>query len=99
MSIFVFQDIIENLKKDGVIFGAEYRKKDGTITKINGRFGVHKFLKGTGSSSPKVLTVWDNNRKRYTSMIPENIVSLNAYGRKVKLISSAVLGASDFNKG
>jgi len=24
-----------------------------------------------------VLTVWDNNRKRYTSLIPDNIVSLN----------------------
>jgi len=99
MASFVFQDIIENLQKDCFIFGAEYRKKDGTITKINGRFGVRKFLKGTGSSSPSVITVWDNNRKRYTSMIPENIVSLNAYGRKVKLISSKVLQPSDFNKG
>lgn len=99
MSYFPFKDIIDSLKKDGVIFGAEYRKKDGSITKINGRFGVHKFTNGRGSSSPKVLTVWDNNRKRYTSMIPENIVSLTAYGRKIKLISSAVLDGNQFNEG
>lgn len=94
---YVFQEIISNLQRDGVIFGAEYRKKDGSITKINGRFGVHKFTKGTGKSSPKVLTVWDNNRKRYTSLIPENILSLTAYGRKLRKISSSVLYGEPFN--
>lgn len=91
MSFSTFQDIINSLKKNGVIFGAEYRKKDGSITKINGRFGVHKFAKGTGKSSPKVLTVWDNNRKRYTAMIPENIISISAYGVKFRKIPSLVL--------
>ena len=95
MSFSTFKDIIDSLKSDGVIFGAEYRKKDGTITKINGRFGVHKFTNGRGTSSPKVLTVWDNNRKRYTSMIPENIISISAYGSKFRKISSVILdGAS-----
>lgn len=91
MSFSTFKDIINSLKSDGVIFGAEYRKKDGTITKINGRFGVHKFTNGRGTSSPKVLTVWDNNRKRYTSMIPENIISLNAYGSTFKKVPSYIL--------
>ena len=91
MRFSTFQSIIDSLKNDGVIFGAEYRKKDGSITKINGRFGVHKFAKGTGKSSPKVLTVWDNNRKRYTSLIPENIISLNAYGSHFRKIPSVVL--------
>lgn len=75
-----FKDVVEALQSNGTIFGAEYRKKNGEITKINGRFGVHKFVKGTGSSSPSVLTVWDNNRKRYTAMIPDNIVSIKTGG-------------------
>lgn len=67
------------LQKEGRIFGATYVKKNGEVTKINGRFGVHKFAKGTGNSSPNVWTVWDNNRKRYTALIPENIQSIT-YG-------------------
>ena len=58
-----FKDLVETLKAEGTIFGAEYRKKNGEVTKINGRFGVAKFVKGTGVSNPNVLTVWDNNRK------------------------------------
>ena len=72
-----FNEVVSELQSKGTIFGAEYRKKNGEVTKINGRFGVAKFVKGTGTSSPNVLTVWDNNRKRYTSLIPDNIVSLN----------------------
>ena len=78
----ILEIVVPKLKKSGKIFGAEYIKKDGTTTKINGRFGVHKFTKGTGVSSPKVLTVWDNNRKRYTAMIPEKIVSITYSGYK-----------------
>jgi hypothetical protein len=81
-----FNDVVAELQSKGTIFGAEYRKKNGEVTKINGRFGVHKFTKGTGTSSPKVLTVWDNNRKRYTSLIPDNIVSLNT--SKTKYVKS-----------
>lgn len=77
-----FKDLVETLKAEGTIFGAEYRKKNGEVTKINGRFGVAKFVKGTGVSNPNVLTVWDNNRKRYTSLIPDNIVSINTNKRK-----------------
>jgi hypothetical protein len=86
MSYQTFEDIVADLQSSGVIFGAEYIKKDGTRTKVNGRFGVHKFTKGTGVSSPKVLTIWDNNRKRYTSLIPEKIVSISCWGSKYKSI-------------
>lgn len=82
MSYQTFSDIVADLQSSGAIFGAEYIKKDGTRTKVNGRFGVHKFAKGTGTSSPKVLTIWDNNRKRYTSLIPERIVSISCWGSK-----------------
>ena len=86
MSYQSFKDIVADLQSSGTIFGAEYIKKDGTRTKVNGRFGVHKFAKGTGVSSPKVLTIWDNNRKRYTSLIPERIVSISCWGSKYKSI-------------
>ena len=79
---FMLETIVPLLKSSGKIFGAEYIKKNGELTKINGRFGVHKFTKGNGVSSPKVLTVWDNNRKRYTAMIPEKIVSITISGYK-----------------
>ena len=77
-----FNEVVAELQSKGTIFGAEYRKKNGEVTKINGRFGVAKFTKGTGTSSPKVLTVWDNNRKRYTSLIPDNILSVTTSGSK-----------------
>ena len=83
-----FNEVVAELQSKGTIFGAEYRKKNGEVTKINGRFGVAKFVKGTGTSSPNVLTVWDNNRKRYTSLIPDNIVSLNT--NKTKYVKSDV---------
>lgn len=77
-----FNEVVTDLKQKGTIFGAEYRKKNGELTKINGRFGVAKFVKGTGQSNPNVLTVWDNNRKRYTAMIPENIVRITTNKRR-----------------
>ena len=73
------------LKHTGKFFGATYRKKNGELTKINGRFGVHKFVKGTGQSSPNVWTIWDNNRKRYTSLVPENIIDITCNGVKWEL--------------
>ena len=78
-----FNEVVAELQSKGTIFGAEYRKKNGELTKINGRFGVSKFVKGTGVSNPNVLTVWDNNRKRYTSLIPDNIVRITTNKRRV----------------
>lgn len=73
------------LQKEGRIFGATYVKKNGEITKINGRFGVHKFLRGGRASSPNVWTVWDNNRKRYTALIPENIQTIRYGGYEYEM--------------
>lgn len=75
-----FNEVVADLKSKGTIFGAQYLKKNGEVTQINGRFGVAKFVKGTGKSNPNVLTVWDNNRKRYTAMIPDRIVSIKTGG-------------------
>lgn len=73
------------LQEEGRIFGATYVKKNGEVTKINGRFGVRKFLRGGKASSPNVWTVWDNNRKRYTALIPENIKTITYGGYEYKL--------------
>ncbi len=76
-----FQATLEDLKRTGQIFGGVYRKKDGSITKFNGRFGVHKFSKGGVRTTPSSYAlIWDNNRNRYTALIPENIIQINAYG-------------------
>ena len=77
-----FDEVVEELRNTGAIFGVEYIKKNFEATKMNGRFGVKKFSKGTGVSSPNVLTIWDNNRKRYTAMIPSRIQAITTKGVK-----------------
>lgn len=74
------EQIKDKLQGSGQIFGAEYVKASGEATRINGRFGVTKYLKGTGSASDKVWYVWDNNRRRYTSLRPERIQSITLSG-------------------
>jgi hypothetical protein len=73
------------LRDEKRIFGAKYIKANGEVTKINGRFGVHKFLRGTGQSKSGVWTVWDNNRKRYTSLVPDRIVEITYAGHKYQV--------------
>lgn len=73
------------LQEEGRIFGATYVKKNGEVTKINGRFGVHKFTKGVRTSPANVWTVWDNNRKRYTALIPENIQAITYGGYEYEM--------------
>jgi hypothetical protein len=75
------------LRQEKKIFGATYLKANGEVTKINGRFGVNKFLKGNGVHNPNVWTVWDNNRKRYTSLVPSRIKSVSIYGQTFELYS------------
>lgn len=76
------------LSSSGRIFGGTYIKKDGTTTKFNGRMGVAKFTKG-GKSSIKDSNwlIWDNNRKRYMQIIPEKLVSVNAFGNEYEFIN------------
>lgn len=79
----IAESVLRNEKR---IFGAKYIKANGEVTKINGRFGVVKFLKGTGQSKQGVWTVWDNNRKRYTSLVPERIVEITYAGHKYDIV-------------
>jgi len=79
-------EAVAKLQGSGHFFGATYQKKNGEVTKIIGRFGVSKFVKGTGSSSPKVWTVWDTSRERYTSLIPDNIIDITYQGETFELL-------------
>lgn len=75
--ITYLQSIVRKLHSSGTIFGALYCKKDGSLTQINGRFGVSKFLRGGKRTAPDtMLVVWDNNRKRYTTIDPQRIISM-----------------------
>ena len=75
--IISIADIVGKLQKTGVNFGAMYVKKDGELTEIKGRVGVRKFLKGGKRTAPDtMLVIWENNRKRYTSIDPERIISM-----------------------
>jgi hypothetical protein len=49
--------------------------------------GVHKFVKG-GKSSLKDSNwlIWDTNRKRYMAIIPENLVSVTAFGNEYEFV-------------
>lgn len=71
------------LSKSGRIFGGTYIKKNGEITKFNGRMGVAKFTKG-GKSTLKDSNwlIWDTNRKRYMAIIPDQLVSVTAFGNE-----------------
>lgn len=75
------------LQSSNRIFGGKYIKKNGEVTSFNGRMGVHKFVKG-GKSSLKDSNwlIWDTNRKRYMAIIPENLVSVTAFGNEYEFV-------------
>lgn len=78
---YLLSNLVDLIVLKGTIFGAVYKKKDGQITKINGRFGVRKHLKGGTRTVPQdMYVVWDNNRRRYTALDPERIQSINYKG-------------------
>jgi|TARA_B110000908_G_scaffold135938_1_gene160951 hypothetical protein len=84
-----FSNVLKaELQSSNRIFGGTYIKKDGSVTKFNGRMGVHKFTKG-GKSSIKDSNwlIWDNNRKRYMQIIPENIESISAFGMEFEFLN------------
>ena len=76
------------LQSSGRIFGGTYVKKNGEVTSFNGRMGVTKFTKG-GKSSIKDSNwlIWDNNRKRYMQIIPEQLISVSAFGNEYEFIN------------
>jgi hypothetical protein len=81
-------DLKSELAKSNRIFGGTYIKKNGEVTSFNGRMGVAKFTKGGKSSvKPTNWLIWDNNRKRYMQIIPEQLVSVTAFGNEYEFVN------------
>ena len=76
------QAVLETLKTTGRIFTVTFTKKDGSLRKLTGRFGVTKYLKGGKSTIPENLyfTVFDLGIKEYRAVNKNTIVSLKANG-------------------
>lgn len=65
--------------KSGKFVSGRYLKKNGEETMFHGRAGVHKHTKGgTSCLNPDNFLIWDFKRKRYMSLIPDNVLSLTA---------------------
>ncbi len=65
--------------RSGKFVSGSYLKKNGEVTMFHGRAGVHKYNKGGNScNNPANFLIWDLKRKRYTALIPENVLSLVA---------------------
>lgn len=61
--------------KDEVCF--TYEKKDGSIRTAYGTLkGVEKFVKGTGTQSPKVFNYWDLEAVAFRCFKIENFISV-----------------------
>jgi hypothetical protein len=84
---YILSSLVDQFVKTGRIFGAVYIKKDGQQTKVNGRFGVAKHLKGGRRTVPgSMYVIWDNNRRRYTALDPERIVSVTYKGMTYEIL-------------
>lgn len=70
---------IERLLKSGKFVTVEFIKKDGTIGKVNGRYGVKKHTKGgvnTCAHKTEYVTLYDV-RKGYRNVNINTIVKIN----------------------
>jgi hypothetical protein len=83
--------VIEGLR--GKILGLTFVKKDGTVRRMNGIFGVRRFLKGGvfNGDPKKYIVIWDINKRDYRS-VNRFTISEVRYGRMVYRIGD-VLGA------
>lgn len=66
----------------GQFFSVEFFKKDGTLRKLNGRLGVRKHVRGTGShkESDTLLVVWDCQKREYRSFHIHSVQTVKAHG-------------------
>lgn len=93
--IFTSKKNLESLilNSGGILFTAEFTKKDGSIRRLNGRTNVSRYIKGTGSQSSRVLTVWETPKPqegqvdpalRYRSIRPESLRAVRIGGREFR---------------
>ena len=71
-------------QNSGKFFSVDFIKRDGTRRKLNGRTGVIKYLKGTGTTkrNPSNVVVWDRKIKDYRSFNIDTLVTLNIGGKE-----------------
>lgn len=69
----------------GRFFTVIFRKRDGTIRKMNCRTGVHRYVKGTGlpRECPHLLTVYDVKAAGYRSLPVDRIVAVRYAGAEI----------------
>ena len=80
----VFEQVIR--ASNGQFFTVVFTKKDGTVRTLNGRIGVRKNLKNTGTvrASDDYITVYDVHAGGYRSVNKNTIRSITAMGVKVQ---------------
>ena len=67
----------------GRFFSAVFVKKDKTYRRMLGRFGVRKYLRGTGSQwdeSHQALQLWDAHKRQYRSVSTDTLFKLRIDG-------------------
>jgi hypothetical protein len=74
-------------RNPGKIIGITYMKKDGTIARMNGIFGVRRFLKGGTFKGDRRLyvVIWDVAKRDYRSVNRTGIMELRAGSQVYKI--------------
>jgi hypothetical protein len=74
-------------RNPGKIIGIQYMKKDGSISRINGIFGVRRFLKGGDFKGDRTLyiVIWNIAKRDYRSVNRTGIMELRAGSQVYKI--------------
>ena len=77
-------------KVEGKFIGVTFIKKDGTIRRLNGRFGVHKYLVGginkVSKNSNSYLTIYDVKAKGYRTINLDTIQSIRMNKELIEVV-------------
>ena len=71
----------------GKIISITYMKKDGSVARMNGIYGVRRFLKGGTFKGDRSLyiVIWDVAKRDYRSVNRTGIMELRAGGQVYKI--------------
>ena len=72
------------LGNKGRIFTVTFRKKDGTLRKLNGRLGVHfgkQLQKPTTSNHYQYIVVYDMQKQGYRNINVDTLQSVSMLGK------------------
>jgi hypothetical protein len=89
-------NVLKALIGNGLMASIDIVTKDGRNRTINGRTGVHKFIKGTGKSrlKPNQIGVWETlrpqdkdreGRKRYKTIDASRVKAIRANGVEIRV--------------